>query len=412
MIFLEYFSKGESHSDGNASTLALLLNKYSSETFHLFLSKGHYECIKKIFEEAGISLDRTVFHEIQTYPKTPEYKRFLLDFKLVKNVFDFAKKYNETKIYSTYTTTVFLVYLKMFLLLNPSIEAITAIHSELERLLILKFSRSFTGTKRLLVVLYSFFFGLYLPLSINLKNYKCLVYGESIKNNLLKKVPLINKNSVIAIDHPYIIDKSYSCSNDLSSKTEINFGVIGLIGDKKNGVNLKKLLDILNEKRLENFKISLIGHIMDKQTKDYLINELKYDFVESSSEDNEFIPREKRDFLEKTVDYNIYTYNSDGYKLTASGAFLDSIKFEKPTLVIKNDFFNYYFNKFGNIGYLFDSAEDMAEKIVEIIEHTSRFINEYSIQKQNIREVKKYIDIDYIACNTEFFTENKGNKNG
>ena len=403
MIFVEYFSKGESHSDGNASLLALLIKKYSNETFYVFCSFGHFECLKNILQTSNIPVDNIQFHNIETYPEKYEYSRFFIDFKLVKQIFDFAKKNNEKKIFSTYTTTLFLYYLKLFLLLNPSIFLITTIHSELERLYILKYSNGFNGLRKYFTILYCIFFGLYLPLSINLKNYKCLVYGESIKQNLLKKVPLLKSNTVIAINHPYITNSIESTEPFKHGK--VNFGLIGLIDKKKNGTNLLKLLQILKEQNTNKFKISFIGHIRNKMTEEYLGEALKFDFVERASDGPEFISRKLRDELETKVDYNIYTYNIDGYKLTASGAFMDAISFEKPVIAIKNDFFEYYFNKFGNIGYLFDNVNDMAKKMIEITANPNE--EEYFIQRENIKTIKRYIDINYISNSEDFYNKDE-----
>lgn len=403
MIFVEYFSKGESHSDANASSLALLIKKYSNETFYVFCSFGHFECLKNILQTSNIPVDNIQFHNIETYPEKYEYSRFFIDFKLVKQIFDFAQKNNEKKIFSTYTTTLFLYYLKLFLLLNPSIFVITTIHSELERLYILKYSNGFNGLRKYFTILYCIFFGLYLPLSINLKNYKCLVYGESIKQNLLKKVPLLKSNTVIAINHPYITNSIESSEPFKHGK--VNFGLIGLIDKKKNGTNLLKLLQILKEQNTNKFKISLIGHIRNKMTEEYLGEALKFDFVERASDGTEFISRKLRDELEAKVDYNIYTYNIDGYKLTASGAFMDAISFEKPVIAIKNDFFEYYFNKFGNIGYLFDNVNDMAKKMIEITANPNE--EEYFIQRENIKTIKRYIDINYISNSEDFYNKDE-----
>lgn len=401
MIFLEYYSKGESHSEGNAASIAIMLQKYPKDNIHLFCTQGHYQCLKNILNNAKISHDNILFHEIDAHPEKYEYSRFIIDFTLTKSIFDFAKKNNETKIFSTYTTTIFLYYLKLFLIFYPKISAITTIHSELERLNILKYSNGFNGLRKYFTILYCFFFGLYLPLSINLKNYKCLVYGESIKQNLLKKIPLLKSNSVIAIDHPYITNGiEYT---EPFKQGQVNFGLIGLIDKKKNGINLLKLLHLLNKQKTDNFKISLIGHIRNKMTEEYLGEAIKFDFVERASNDTEFISKELRDELEAKVDYNIYTYNTDGYKLTASGAFMDAISFEKPVIAIKNDFFEYYFNKFGNIGYLFDNANDMAGKMIEIVANPDK--EEYYKQREKIKTIKKYIDINYISSTKDFYNK-------
>ena len=53
-------------------------------------------------------------------------------------------------------------------------------------------------------------------------------------------------------------------------------------------------------------------------------------------------------------------YNRESYKLTASGAILEAIWNLKPIFAIKNAYFEYLFNKFGNIGELFDDVENLS----------------------------------------------------
>ena len=84
---------------------------------------------------------------------------------------------------------------------------------------------------------------------------------------------------------------------------------------------------------------------------------------------------------------------------------MDAISFEKPVIAIKNDFFEYYFNKFGNIGYLFDNVNDMAKKMIEITANPNE--EEYFIQKENIKTIKRYIDINYISNSEDFYNKDE-----
>lgn len=399
MIFIDYFSKEKSHCNCNASLLALFMKKYSDEIFYLFCSKSHCDCLKKIISDAGISTDRIIFYEIDVYPKRKEYSRFIIDFKLVKQIFTFANKKGETKIFFSYTTTIFLYCLKLFLLFNPKISAITAIHSELERLDIVKYSQGYNISVRFWVILYCILFNLYFPLMIRIKNYKSLLLGESVKKNLIKKIPFIDKNSIMVIDHPTL--RKNFCNIEPFQNGKINFGLVGIIDKKKNGENLLELLNYLKDTDFSKFKILLIGHIRNKNTDEYLKNISNFEFFETFSDSLDFISEQQLKELENQVDYNIYTYNIDGYKLTASGAFIDAVTFEKPILAIKNDYLEYYFSKYGNIGYLFDNPKDMAQKIIDISNNPN--IEEYTEQKENIKKIKQVIDINYIADNNDFF---------
>ena len=66
------------------------------------------------------------------------------------------------------------------------------------------------------------------------------------------------------------------------------------------------------------------------------------------------------------LDYVIFLYPKDGYILRASGAIFDAIDNEKPILAIKNEYFNYLFSKYQEIGYLFENTEGIFEYLNNI----------------------------------------------
>ena len=74
------------------------------------------------------------------------------------------------------------------------------------------------------------------------------------------------------------------------------------------------------------------------------------------------------------LDFILFFYNSETYRLTASGTIFDAISRKKPIIALRNDYFEYIFNKFGSIGYLVDSIEEMATLIQHI--HSNKEIQQ------------------------------------
>lgn len=102
------------------------------------------------------------------------------------------------------------------------------------------------------------------------------------------------------------------------------------------------------------------------------------------------------------LDFVLFFYNSDSYKYTASGAFFDCVKYEIPFIAIKNDFFNYYQEKYGPIGYLEDDYESLENRIVLILNTSNEDINkEINVFKNNLRTMKVT-----LKKNTNNFFEN------
>jgi len=71
------------------------------------------------------------------------------------------------------------------------------------------------------------------------------------------------------------------------------------------------------------------------------------------------------------------------------------VKFEKPILAIKNDYFSYYFDRLGNIGHLFDNLEDMVSKIEALL--SGGYEKEYNEQVENLQKAKKTLSIENIS---------------
>ena len=62
----------------------------------------------------------------------------------------------------------------------------------------------------------------------------------------------------------------------------------------------------------------------------------------------------------------LFLYDKGSYKLTASGAILEAIWNQKPIIALHNYYFDYIFEKFGDLGFLCDSIDELVNKINEI----------------------------------------------
>jgi hypothetical protein len=61
----------------------------------------------------------------------------------------------------------------------------------------------------------------------------------------------------------------------------------------------------------------------------------------------------------EALDFLLFLYPTDTYKLIASGAILDCLRFRRPVIALRTDYFDYLFRKFGAFGYLADSMEEL-----------------------------------------------------
>ncbi len=387
MIIVEHIKNGNEHSDGNASLIGLHLLKYPTKKIHLFSGLEHYNSIINILKNNNINYSNIIFHEIRPFGNfVRDYKLIIFDFKIAKMVFDFALQENINDILFLYTSTFLLYYVKYFSLFYKfNIKMV--LHGDLERIDVMNYAKSFDKGK-IIQFFYALLFGLKIPLNLgNFKNLNYIVYSESIKNNAVKILPKLKKQ-IIAIPHPYFYQEQQEYQAFKNNK--LRLCVVGLSSMRKNIPSLKYLIDELNKIKNLNISIIFAGKIIDKKFLEYVLN---INFIEKFTLSNKSIATEIRDEAIKNSDYALLTYKLDSYKLIANGAFMDAINYEKPVLAIRNNYIENYFNKYGNIGYMFETIEDLLKKINDIRNNFP--IDEYNLQVQNIRKIKQTENINY-----------------
>ncbi|MDR1129677.1 MAG: hypothetical protein LBK96_01670 [Prevotellaceae bacterium] len=214
---------------------------------------------------------------------------------------------------------------------------------------------------------------------------KYLVLGEIIRNNLLQTVKL-NPDSVLSIDHPFI----YS---DIKNKTlderHLRLGSVGVASLHKKSYRIFQLAEDFKEEIAGGrIRFEIVGRVLPNMHSH--VNE----YVDYSSE-NDLIDRDSFEDRAANLDYLLFFYDNDFYRLCSSGAFFDAVNFEKPVLAIKNDFFCYYFNRLGNIGYLFDSETELSLKVKELLNDFP--VEEYNRQAGNLKKAKEILSLSSIS---------------
>lgn len=214
------------------------------------------------------------------------------------------------------------------------------------------------------------------------------VLGDNITKNL---TPVIGDKIgfFISIDHPYFFKKGHY----KETAGELIFATIGSLSPFK-GLNLYlDLLDLIKEREQ---KFMIIGQVTER----------KEEFIKRGvyikQKDSKKIDRDIFELSISKVDSILFFYSKEKYKLTASGAIFDAINNRKPIVALKNDYFNYLFEKFGPIGFLCDTIYEMKETIerlsrekrIENIFDYNHYIENLSVKsfankiKTKIEEIK------------------------
>ena len=215
------------------------------------------------------------------------------------------------------------------------------------------------------------------------QNIKFVVLGDSILKNVKEILPLNISKSFITMDHSYFFKKDDIIKEKVIKTENIKIGTVGLFYRLKGADDFCKLVSSINNKSIE---FSITGKILYDVRK---LQELGVSLPENLGKD--VIPR---DILEKRIedlDFILYLYPITSYKIMASGAILDALSFKRPIIALRNDYFSYIFEKFGEFGYLFDSLED----IINFLNQITLFSIDPTIF--DYKMIQQRLSIDFVS---------------
>lgn len=362
---------GFEHVKFNAALIKVIQYAYPNKKI-LFLSESeHSHYVRNILE---INNTKIEFMEIEVPPRyQSNLKRFPSEFKIVKNVFNISKDIKADKILFSSITSPTLISIKILIRHFKGIKTIVIPHSILETI-----NFRIPLDPRYTIFWFNFWISFF-----NTPNLIYLILGPSIKEALIQKMPYL-KEYLYSIDLPYFFNnheiKKYK-KNHI-----ITFGFLG-VGGKSKGIDLffKLAEEVRNEN--EKSKFIIIGHIIDEPYN-------KTNSVYIPSPNLPLKQEEYEDFI-KEIDYAVFLYERDSYRLTASASLFDAFSHLKPVIALRNPYFEYYFDKMGDIGHLCDNYEEIRELIINNINRqpNERYIN----QQKNILKGRNQFGLDKLA---------------
>lgn len=202
------------------------------------------------------------------------------------------------------------------------------------------------------------------------------VLGDVILKNLKPYLSNNIFNKFKSFDHSGIFD-NYSKTIKTTNANQLKIGAIGILRESKGLTGLIKLGNKLKTLKGQ-VEISIVGKV------DSRVDEIVNSGIVVSKERNYFLTRNEMYDLIKKLDCILFLYPGDGYKITASGALFDAIACGISVLALKNDYFEYFFKKFGSVGCLVETYEDFEKEIKEMIEG-KRYNVDFSDLKQQLQ---------------------------
>lgn len=372
---VDFYSINNFHEIVNFCLLQSFCKIFSSVDY--IIGKSAYYNLQKHLKNENIKLPNLNLHKRWVVEKDTLWGAFL---RIISGFFFILKEYiflnRKNYIYINYNNPFAL---PLILVLNTILKKKVLIicHGELELL-------TTKVPKRKLSYLYTSLNKLSFKYLLKNSNVKIIVLGNSIKNNLLKIFPHLS-NNIIAINHPYIFKEVKNYNHHLQKPLTI--GTVGVLTPQK---GLNELIDISQYFSKEiiatDLKIKVIGKTSDT------FNKCNYKNIEWSPDT--FIPREVFDKEIDSLDYILYLYSKDSYKLTASGAIFDAFSREIPIIALNNTYFQETIGNF-NVGYLCNSLTELKSKIEYLLSQNNKDIKGTFVN--DIKAIKAYHEIDYVT---------------
>lgn len=219
------------------------------------------------------------------------------------------------------------------------------------------------------------------------------LFINKISKTIVVRDGYLKENEILEINHPY-----YSFPDIDDNRTEpLSFGHIGSMEvERKNSHYIYKIAEQLRD-FVENKRISfkVLGLITPGVIpyKNQWIEEYVGNKVEIRPD---YLPREDYEEMLRNLNYALFFYQEPEYVHRTSGAIIDAIAYAIPIIALKHPYFNYLFEKAGDIGYLCDDLEEMRHIIEDII-IPNRCDDRYSTQRRNLIEFRNKFGVDYIT---------------
>ena len=202
-----------------------------------------------------------------------------------------------------------------------------------------------------------------------------MVLGDVILENLRNYLSEDQLKKFISVDHPYIFIKQTQNVNKEKCNGGLQIGTVGAFSQIK-GADL--FVKIVSKVKNPNVHFSITGRIF------YPMERLKQLGVDTAIDaDKKVLSQGIYNERIGRLDFILFLYSSNSYRITASGAVMDAINLKKPIIALENDYFCYLFKKYGSFGRLFKSLEEMTVYLSDHIQ--KEYLQTYNFEKiQNL----------------------------
>ncbi len=342
---IDMYSYGSYHEVINQSILMMVSNLYENVVY--VAEKSSCENLKKLLEASDYDYSNVCFREKRVFrvKKTghPTIDYFIhILIRSILNFYHYMKTSKGCDVF--YNNNIyFAAFFISFFSFGKSNRIFDICHNEMEEI---DEKHVSTNIGRFMhAYLHTFFCIMRIG-----RRFKFILLSERMAEYFKSFIPERNHHAIDWIDHSYIRAETENVKVDTSKLRQgLRIGIPGLISSSRGLGELQVVLARLNNPDVNIYSISVVnGSIISPR------------FVELN-QTGKLLPAAEYASYASKMDALILLYKLGSYRLTASGAILEAIWNEKPVFAIENEYFKYLFDKFGALGKLFRSAEDLSD---------------------------------------------------
>lgn len=353
-VVIDVYSHGSYHEVINQAYIMMISELYEHVTY--IADKSACDNIKHLLVKCGVGYDNVTFEEKRIKPvkiKSPGLNYF---YKLVKvsflNYWYYINSPKNVDVF--YNNNLFFASFLISFFAIKSKSIYDMCHNEME---LIDRKEAYSFVTKLLSIYFKFIFN---RVKLNSAFHFILLSPKMVgyfKTFISEK----NHAYFYSIDHSYIRPSLQINNTYLIKDNRVKVGIPGAINDKRGLPILKQILN-----QLENSNVCI-----------YALSSCAENIVHPNfvilNKSKDLLPFEQYNAYVKSMDVMLLLYDKESYKLTASGAVLEAIWNEKPIIAFHNMYFDYLFDKFGSMGKLADSVEELV-----------CYIKKYSISETDI----------------------------
>jgi glycosyltransferase involved in cell wall biosynthesis len=208
-------------------------------------------------------------------------------------------------------------------------------------------------------------------------NIRYLVLEEGIRDALLRRIPHLAEQ-VDVLDHPLPPNEGERATISLS--LPIRFGFLGLANQNKGFPVFVRLAAQMTERYRNRVEFHAIGRLQNDRLRGKELEALTTQPALRRLDRDSFVGGVRR------LHFVLLPLQPEYYESVASGSLLDAIAYEKPIIATNIPLFANLFEKFGELGYLYDNESELRNVVENILQNIDQ--ERYTEQVRNIRKVK------------------------